>query len=442
MAVQILMPALSPTMTDGTLSRWIKKEGDNVEAGQIIAEIETDKATMEVEAVDQGILAKILIPEGTVGVKVNEPIAILLLEDENMEAVEALTPRNTKKTQQSVPLQSGVETSPHSVASDNGQKIFASPLAKRIAKDQNVDLRSLDGTGPGGRIVKNDVLGFLNKEPKVVAIANTINCQGYSAADSDECYSASGMHHKYTKLGNNNKMVRGNATLDDHQLLPISNVRRAIAQRLLEAKQTIPHFYLIIDCEVSELLNLRQKINNSTLPNKVKISVNDFVVMAAALALKAIPEANASWTDKGIIRYSSVDISVAVALEEGLITPIVKHADQKSLSHISNEIKVLAAKARENKLKLDEFQGGSMTVTNLGMYGIHQFSAIINPPQAAILAVGKTIQAPIVKDNEITVGNVISATLSCDHRVIDGALGARFLDAFKQYMENPMLMLI
>lgn len=409
MAIKILMPALSPTMTEGTLSRWLKQEGESVSSGEVIAEIETDKSTMEVEVIDDGVLGKILVPEGTAAVKVNTVIAVLLEEGEDISAIKVLSDTSfNDKIEISQKVDATIDHTALEKADKSDQlkkKIFASPLAKRIAENHKINLPSIrGGTGPGGRIIKDDVLEFIERNK----------------------------HSIDSNFVSNNKS----------DLIPVSNMRKAIAERLLESKQTIPHFYLTIDCEVTELLDLRQKLNKLN-PSK-KISVNDFIVKAAALALKAVPEVNAAWVqdNNNIIRYSDSDISVAVALEEGLITPIIRNADQKSLSQISAEIKELAIKARGNKLKLEEFQGGSITITNLGMYGIYEFSAIINPPQSAILALGKAIQTPVVRDGAIIIGNVIKATLSCDHRVIDGMLGARFLELFKQYMENPLSILI
>lgn len=419
MPVKILMPALSPTMTEGNLAKWLKKEGDKVEPGQVLAEIETDKAIMEVEAVDQGILAKILIPSGSSGVKVNQVIAILREEGDDDETIaktvteaDEFEIKSNEQAKQEEPTDTTnlthtqAEESQTAILPKTSTRIFASPLAKRLAKDHSIDLTKLQGSGPRGRIVKNDVLAAKNSRPisknqdEVIAVTNTASST----------------------------------------LLPISTMRKVIAQRLVQSKQEVPHFYLNINCEVSELLDLRKQINN--IGNQYKISVNDMIVKAAAMAMMEVPETNASWNEQGILSHNSIDISIAVALDEGLITPIIKNVATKSLAAISNEIKQLVDKAKEGKLKPEEFQGGSFTISNLGMYGMESFAAIINPPQSFILAIGAALEKPVIKDNKITVGKTITITMSCDHRVIDGAVGARYCAALQKYLTNPMMILV
>lgn len=453
MPTPILMPALSPTMTEGNLARWLKKEGDVVKSGQVIAEIETDKATMEVEAVDEGKILKIIVPAGAQGIKVNAPIAILAEEGENITAEAALASLNVANdktaniaghtgalqpvtdqkvqtssgqtgTAQTVTAQAGaahksaaqmaVQPSPH-VA---GGRVFASPLAKRVAAQNGLDLQAVKGTGPNGRIIQADVRAALANKGAAQSMAGSAKgaatTQGVDARD----YAS--------KLG----MA--------FEAQPNSGVRKVIARRLTEAKQTIPHFYLTIDCELDALLALRKNINDAT---GAKISVNDFVIRATALALKKVPAANASWTDEAILLYQQADISVAVATPNGLITPIIKAADTKSLSVISTEMKDLAARARDGKLKPEEFQGGGFSVSNLGMFGIKSFSAIINPPQSCILAVGAGEQRAVVKNGQLAVATVMTVTLSIDHRSVDGAVGAEFLAAFKPLIEQPYALL-
>ncbi|MFY9287576.1 MAG: pyruvate dehydrogenase complex dihydrolipoamide acetyltransferase [Alphaproteobacteria bacterium] len=422
MPIQILMPALSPTMTEGNLTRWLKKEGDSVKAGQVLAEIETDKATMEVEAVDEGKILKILVPGGTQGIKVNAPIAILAEEGEDITAEAAiakfgaaaqpkaeLTPSTPKAERVEAALSKS--TSPAPFAS-SGQRIAASPLAKRIAEQTGVNLQAVRGTGPGGRIIKADVEGA--KAAGSTSSAPSM-AQGLDARD----YA--------TKLG----MA--------FEAQPNSTVRKVVAKRLLESKQTVPHFYLTIDCEIDELLSLRKSINEVS---SSKVSVNDCVIRAVALAMKKVPAANASWTNDAILRYANIDISVAVATDNGLVTPIIKQADTKSLAQISAEMKDLGLRAREGKLRPEEFQGGGFTISNLGMYGIKEFSAIINPPQSCILAVGAGEQRAVVKNGQLAIATVMSCTLSVDHRSVDGAVGAEFLQAFKPLIEKPYSLVV
>jgi pyruvate dehydrogenase E2 component (dihydrolipoamide acetyltransferase) len=414
MPIQILMPALSPTMTEGNLAKWTKKEGDMVKPGEVIAEIETDKATMEVESVDEGKLAKILVPAGTQGVKVNQVIAVLLAEGEkdlppgftanqNPPAAKA-TPSAQSQAQAAsapAPMATAMPSSTH------GPRIFASPLAKRLAEQAGVDLKRITGSGPGGRIVKSDVERARTAAPQYAAAPQGIDAIDYA-----------------NKLG------------IPYELIPNSQTRKVIAKRLTESKQTVPHFYLTVDCKIDRLLDLRKQLNETI--EGAKISVNDFVMKAVAIALRQVPAANASWAESGILMYKNVDVCMAVATPQGLITPILKHADQKSIQQLSLEAKALAAKARENKLKPEEFMGGGFTVSNLGMYGIKEFAAIINPPQGCILAVGAGEQRPVVMDGGLSIATVMSCTLSVDHRVVDGAVGAEFLSAFKKLVEEPI----
>ena len=420
MAVKVLMPALSPTMTEGNLANWLKKEGDKIKAGDVIAEIETDKAVMEVEAVDEGILGKILVPAGSQSVKVNELIAVILEDGDDKSAIDALVSSTGANPVAAAPVEAKVEAKKEMVASapmankSSGDRIFASPLAKRIAANESVDISNVSGTGPHGRVIKDDVMNHINSGGKKPA-AKVCNMPANFGRSAEE----------YTKVPNN-------------------NMRKVIAKRLCESKQTIPHFYLNIECQIDKLMAARQEMNNSTDKDNpaYKISVNDLVIKAVAMALRDVPDANASWTDEAILKYNNVDISVAVAIDGGLITPIVKNADKKTVSSISNEMKDLASRARSGKLAPEEFQGGGFSISNLGMYGIKNFNAIINPPQSCILAIGTSIERALVENGNIKIANIMEVTLSCDHRVVDGAVGAKFLAAFKKYIENPMGMLV
>jgi pyruvate dehydrogenase E2 component (dihydrolipoamide acetyltransferase) len=434
MPIQILMPALSPTMSEGNLARWLKKEGDTVKAGDVLAEIETDKATMEFEATDEGTLGKILIAEGTQGVAVNTPIALLLEEGEDASALDKAVPapavQGAKKAvapaspppggedRQGRPSQS-IDSVAASVAAV-GQRVFASPLARRIAKDAGLDLKALAGSGPRGRIVRADVEKAIARGTGVPAAATT-PAAAVPAAPAPRPAPVAEFGPAYEEI-------------------PLTSMRKVIARRLSEAKQTVPHFYLTVDCQLDKLLALRADLNGRS--GDYKLSVNDFVIRAVALALRKVPAANASFTETAIRLYKDVDISVAVATPNGLITPIVKHADQKGLAAISNEMKLLAGKARDGKLKPEEFQGGGFSISNLGMYGVRDFAAIINPPQGCILAVGAGEQRPVVKDGALAIATVMSCTLSVDHRVVDGAVGAEFLAAFKKLIEEPLTMLL
>ncbi|MBX9620490.1 MAG: pyruvate dehydrogenase complex dihydrolipoamide acetyltransferase [Alphaproteobacteria bacterium] len=406
MPIEILMPALSPTMTEGNLVKWHKKEGDAVKAGDILAEIETDKATMEVEAVDEGKVGKIIVHEGTENVKVNEVIGLLLEEGEdasalaNVKTEKAPAPVETLKAPEKKPDLKVV--APEAPA---GSRVFATPLARRIAEEKNLSLSSISGSGPRGRIVRADV-EFANVPG---AATPSVSLSGYEP---------------------------------EYEVIAPSNIRKVIAKRLVEAKSTIPHFYVSINCQIDALLKAREQIN-ARADGVYKLSVNDFIIKACGLTLKRIPEANASWINDQIYQYTSADVAVAVSIEGGLITPVVRHAEVKGLAEISKEMKDLAARAREGKLKPEEFQGGTFSLSNMGMYGVKDFSAIINPPQACILAIGAGERRPVVqKDGTLAAATVMTCTLSVDHRVVDGALGAHFLKAFKDLIENPVMMIL
>ncbi|HJK85074.1 MAG TPA: pyruvate dehydrogenase complex dihydrolipoamide acetyltransferase [Candidatus Megaira endosymbiont of Stentor roeselii] len=416
MPIKILMPALSPTMTEGNLAKWVKKEGEKISAGEVIAEIETDKATMEVEAVDEGVIAKILIPEGTEGVQVNSLIAVLIEEDEEDADIEAFIAKfnTSEKTVEKSAKEKTLESTEVKLASvsaststsaqgiTTNKRIFASPLAKRIAALEGISLSNIIGSGPHGRIIKNDILSAAK------------NTKGTIRRDNEE-----------------------------YRLVPNNNMRKVIAKRLLESKLTVPHFYLSIECIMDSVVNVRAQINANFESDKDKrLSVNDFIILACGKALKEVPAANASWTDSAIMLYNNVDISVAVAIEGGLITPIIKNADQKDIVKISSEMKDLAKRARENALAPEEFQGGGFSISNLGMYGIKSFSAIVNPPQGCIMAVGISSKRPVIIDDKVEIRTIMDVTLSCDHRVVDGAVGAEFLAAFKKYIEAPILMFV
>jgi len=446
MPIEIRMPALSPTMTEGNLARWLKKEGDEVHSGDVIAEIETDKATMEYEAVDEGRIGKIIVPEGAQGIKVNQPIALLLEEGEDPAALEkfAAAPPSGNGQQAAAPAGVAPKTEPSPAPSAqpasapaaqsapaqvNGGRIFASPLARRMAQQSGLDLAVIRGSGPNGRIVKAD-------------IDKTLKAPGAGAAPSRPPIAARGAPvaaPPSTIPVFAKEQVLALAGNPPYREKPHSAMRRVIARRLSESKQTVPHFYLSIDCEIDELLKIRKELNGKS---ETRISINDFVIRAAALALRQVPAANASWSDDAILLWDRVDIAVAVALDDGLITPIIKGADQKGLAQIARESKDLAERARAGKLKLDEFQGGTFSISNLGMFGVREFAAVINPPQGGILAVGLGEQRPVVKDGQLSVATVMTCTLSGDHRVVDGAVGAQFLGAFKKLIEDPLTMLL
>jgi len=423
MPINILMPALSPTMTEGTLARWLKKEGDEIKSGQVIAEIETDKATMEVEAVEEGKLGKILVAAGTSGVAVNAPIAVLLEEGESAESIKA-APVAATPVAAAAPAPVATVSAPAAPAAPapvvatapaSSGRIFATPLAKRIAKEKGIDLSALKGTGPNGRVVMADV----TQAPAAAASATASAAPVVTAP-------ATPTAELLTKLG------------QSFTPQPNGSIRKVIARRLTEAKQQIPHFYLSVDCRIDTLLATRKRINEAGN----KVSVNDFVILATAQALKEVPAANAAWSDDAILQFNDIDVSVAVATPNGLITPIIKKANTKGLAQISAEMKELAEKARAGKLRPEEFQGGGFSISNLGMFGVKQFSAIINPPQSCILAVGAGEQRPVVQDGKIEIGTVMCCTLSVDHRAVDGAVGAEFLAAFKRRIEEPALLLL
>jgi pyruvate dehydrogenase E2 component (dihydrolipoamide acetyltransferase) len=419
MSTNILMPALSPTMTVGKLAKWLKKEGDEVKSGDILAEIETDKATMEVEAVDEGFIAKILVPDGTEGVPVNTVIAVLsATKGEVVEAPKAAPAPAPVAVTPPAPVAAPVVAAPVAApapAAAEEDRVFASPLARRMAKQAGVDLAGIKGSGPNGRIVKAD----LEKAP-VAPVAAPAPAAAAKPAPAP-------------------------AVAGAYKAVPNSNIRKVIARRLTEAKQTVPHFYLNSNIEIDALLKLRAELNARSSkdgPGAFKLSVNDLIIKACALALRRHPNVNASYTDAAILIYDDVDISVAVAIPDGLITPIVRKADEKGLPAISNAMKELGAKAKAGKLKPDEYQGGGFSISNLGMFGIPEFTAIINPPQGAILAVGAGEKRAVVKDEAIVIATMMTVTLSVDHRVVDGALGAQFLATLKGLLEDPLSLLL
>ena len=417
MPIEILMPALSPTMSEGRLARWLKKEGDPVKSGDVLAEIETDKATMEFEAVDEGTLGKILVEGGTAGVKVNQPIALLLAEGEDSSALAV-----PKAPPAAAAPAAVVAPAPVAAAPAGGDRVFASPLARRLAREAGLDLHGVTGHGPHGRIVKADVEAALKAGTAAPApAAIPVPAAPPAAVPAPTAAAPSPFEPAYEEI-------------------PNSSMRKVIARRLTEAKQTVPHFYLTIDCEIDALLKVRADLNARS--EAYKLSVNDFVVRAVALALKKVPAANAAWGEEAIRRYTAIYISVAVATPGGLITPVIRGAGGKGLAEISNEMKGLAAKARDGKLKPEEYQGGGFTISNLGMYGVREFAAIINPPQGCILAVGAGEQRPVVKGGALAVATVMTCTLSVDHRVVDGAVGAEFLAAFKALIQDPLSMLL
>ncbi len=434
MPIEILMPALSPTMEEGTLAKWLVKEGDKVSSGDIIAEIETDKATMEFEAVDEGTIGRIVVSEGSEGVKVNAVIAILLEDGENASemalssasaddagdkaaviavSAEPATPNPTSST---IPA-------PAAAATSDGTRIFASPLARRIAADKGLDLSALSGSGPHGRIVKADVLaaGSAPSKPAPAAVSAVTSAPAPSV--SSDAIAKIYADREFTEI-------------------PLDGMRKTIAARLTEAKQTIPHFYLRRDIKIDNLLSFRGQLNKQLEARGVKLSVNDFIIKACALALQTVPTTNAVWAGDRVLQLTPSDVAVAVAIEGGLFTPVLKDADQKSLSMLSAEMKDLAARARSKKLAPHEYQGGSFAISNLGMFGIDNFDAVINPPHGAILAVGAGVKKPVIdSEGQVCVATVMSVTLSVDHRVIDGALGAELLKAIVDNLENPMGML-
>ncbi|WP_395463445.1 pyruvate dehydrogenase complex dihydrolipoamide acetyltransferase [Wolbachia endosymbiont of Cantharis cryptica] len=424
MPIEILMPALSPTMskTGGKIVKWHKKEQDRVEVGDVIAEIETDKAIMEFESIDEGVMAKILVSEGTSGVPVNQLIALMLEEGEDGSALDNYISASATNIEAKEKVESNSSISTHSSMSSQSpllssqcltlgsrkeqatqtaeDRVKISPLAKKIAQNKGVNVKQLKGTGPYGRIIKADVLEFLGS----------------------------------------NIQIENRERPEEDTIIEVSNMRQVIAQRLIESKQNVPHFYLTVDCQVDKLISLKNEINSADENNKV--TINDLIIKAAAFSMKKFPDINSSWIDNKILQYSNIDISIAVALDDGLITPIIKNADKKGILSISKEVKDLVSRARSGKLRPEEFQGGGFTISNLGMFGIKTFSAIINPPQSCIMAVGASKKQPIVINEKIEIAEIMTVTLSVDHRTIDGALGAKFLNAFKHYIENPLAMLI
>ena len=432
MATEILMPALSPTMEEGTLAKWLVKEGDTIESGQIIAEIETDKATMEFEAVDEGVIGKLLVAAGTQAVKVNSPIAVLLEDGEDMTAADVPTPASGVVAQpaETTTAAAPVAASPaphHTTApAKTGDRVFASPLARRIATDKGIDISAITGSGPRGRVVKADVLGA-NAAASVTAAKNP--------APSAPAPSAMPTGPSATQVAT---MYQDR----EYDVVELDGMRRTIAARLTEAKQTVPHFYLRRDIQLDALMAARKQINAGLETLGIKLSVNDFIIKACANALQQVPDANAVWAGDTILRLKPSDVAVAVAIDGGLFTPVIKDAETKSLTALSTKMKDLATRARDKKLAPHEYQGGSFAISNLGMMGVDNFDAVINPPHGAILAVGAGKKKPVaLGDGSLGVATVMSVTLSVDHRTIDGALGAALLDAIVQNLENPLAML-
>ncbi|MAY32481.1 MAG: pyruvate dehydrogenase complex dihydrolipoamide acetyltransferase [Rhodovulum sp.] len=435
MPTEILMPALSPTMEEGTLAKWLVKEGDTVSSGDLLAEIETDKATMEFEAVDEGVIGKILIPEGSEGVKVNTAIAVLLADGETADdigsapaaapAAAASDAGAAEAPKADAPAPAAAPAAP---ATGDGKRVFASPLARRIAADKGVDLTTLTGSGPHGRIVKADVEGASASAPAPAPAATPAAASAPAAAPAPASPSADAIA----------RMYEGREFTE----VKLDGMRKTIAARLTEAKQTIPHFYLRRDIKLDALLKFRSQLNKQLESRGVKLSVNDFIIKAVANALQQVPDANAVWAGDRVLKMQASDVAVAVAIEGGLFTPVLQDADMKSLSALSAQMKDLAARARDRKLAPNEYQGGSFAISNLGMFGIDNFDAIVNPPHAGILAVGTGVKKPVVGDDgELGVATVMSVTMSVDHRVIDGALGAELLAAIVENLENPVAML-
>jgi pyruvate dehydrogenase E2 component (dihydrolipoamide acetyltransferase) len=447
MPINILMPALSPTMEKGNLAKWLKKEGDKVKSGDVIAEIETDKATMEVEAVDEGTIAKIVVPEGTQDVPVNDVIAVLAGDGEDVKAAgsaavaakpapaapapAAAKPAPAAVSPAAAPAPAAAAAAPKAAAAPqaNGRdRIFSSPLARRLAKEAGIDLGRIAGTGPHGRVIARDVAEAKSGKGLKAPAAAPTAAPSIAPSMSDQ-------------------QIRALFEDGSYEVVPHDGMRRTIAQRLTASVQTIPHFYLTMDCDIGKLVAAREEINKAAPTDKdkkplYKLSVNDFVIKAMAIALQRIPNCNVSWTEGGMLKHRHSDIGVAVAMPGGLITPIIRKAETKSLSTISAEMKDFAARARARKLKPEEYQGGTTAVSNLGMYGINHFTAVINPPHATILAVGTSEERPVVRGGKIEIATMMSVTLSCDHRAIDGALGAELIGAFKTLIENPVMMMV
>jgi len=445
MPINITMPALSPTMEEGNLAKWLVKEGDTVKSGDVIAEIETDKATMEVEAVDEGVVAKLVVPAGTEGVKVNALIAVLAADGEDVAAAAsgagsaapapkaAEAPKAEAKTEAApAPAAAPTPAAAPAAASTGGNRTFSSPLARRLAKEAGIDLAAVAGSGPHGRVVKSDV---------EAAVAG-----GGAKAASAAAPQAAASTPAAAPKGASDETVLKLFEPGSYELVPHDGMRKVNAKRLVESKQPVPHFYVTVDCELDALLALRAQLNDAA-PRKegapaYKLSVNDMVIKAMALALRDVPDANVSWTEANMVKHKHADVGVAVSIPGGLITPIIRSAETKSLSTISNEMKDLAARARGRKLKPQEYQGGTSSVSNLGMYGISHFTAVINPPQSTILAVGASEERAVVRGGKIEAAHIMSATLSCDHRCIDGALGAELIGAFRRLIENPVMMMV
>jgi len=446
MPIELLMPALSPTMTEGSIAKWHKKEGDAVKAGDVIAEIETDKATMEFEAVDEGTIGRILVAEGAQGIKVNQPIAVLLEEGEDAkvlsQAKPAAAPAPAKPAAAPAPvaakpaasIPAALSSAAPAAANGHapGARIFASPLARRIAEQAKLDLSRVTGSGPHGRIVKHDVEAALKGGAPRVATAPAPSARAPVVPVAPPAAGGGGIV-RYTKQ--QVAALSGNIPFTE---MPITSMRRVIAMRLSES-EVVPHYFLTVDCEIDALLKVRSDINDAL---GIKTSVNDFVIKAVALTLRKVPGVNASWSEDAILKWEEVDVAIAVALPEGLITPIIKNADKKAIPLISSEMRELAERAKAGKLKLDEFQGGTISISNLGMYGTRQFTAVINPPQSAIIAVGAGDKRPVVKNDVLTIATVMSCTATFDHRVVDGAMGAQFMAAFKKFIEAPGALLL
>jgi pyruvate dehydrogenase E2 component (dihydrolipoamide acetyltransferase) len=448
MPINILMPALSPTMEKGNLAKWLKKEGDKVKSGDVIAEIETDKATMEVEAVDEGTIAKILVPEGTQDVAVNEVIAVLAGEGEDVKSAGAGAASAPPKTAEApaakpaaapapvaapaakapVAAASAPQAAPPAVQANGHGRVFSSPLARRLAKEAGIELARITGSGPHGRVIARDVEQAKSGKGLKAPAAAPSAAPGIAPSMSDQ-------------------QIRALFEEGSYEVVPHDGMRRTIAQRLTASVQTVPHFYLTMDCDIGKLLAAREEINAAAPKDKekkplYKLSVNDFVIKAMAIALQRIPNCNVSWTDGGMLKHKHSDIGVAVAMPGGLITPIIRKAETKSLSTISAEMKDFATRARARKLKPEEYQGGTTAISNLGMYGIKDFTAVINPPHATILAVGTSEERAVVRGGNIVAAHIMSVTLSCDHRAVDGALGAELIGAFKMLIENPVMMMV
>ena len=450
MPINILMPALSPTMEKGNLAKWLKKEGDKVKSGDVIAEIETDKATMEVEAVDEGTIAKILVPEGTQDVPVNDVIAVMAGDGEDVKAASAgaasappkaaaaeapaakppagLAPAPAPAAKAPSPAAPAPQAAAPASQANGHARIFSSPLARRLAREAGIELARINGSGPHGRIIARDVEEA--KSGKGLKAPAAAPATGPSIAPSMS-----------------DKQILALFEPGSYEIVPHDGMRRTIAQRLTASVQTIPHFYLTIDCDIGKLLAAREEINKAAPTDKdkkplYKLSVNDFVIKAMAVALQRIPNCNVSWTEAGMLKHKHSDVGVAVAMPGGLITPIIRKAETKTLSTISNEMKDFAARARARKLKPEEYLGGTTAVSNLGMYGINHFTAVINPPHASILAVGASEERPVVRGGKIEIAHIMSVTLSCDHRAIDGALGAELIGAFRMLIENPVMMMV